>query len=154
MFSFAGGRARNARGRKMGARGALGYLYKWRERERGVEAKGEARGDEREGDGEKGIRAGITLGDCGIVNPCRVALVLLLFLSPALSICLSLFHPLQCRPPFPLPSSPLPFPRLTPSLSLFLFSSRLAFSSSTYPSHGLVRRWNIGEQRIDGCWEG
>ena len=43
---------------------------------------------------------------------------------------------------------------LSLSLSLFLFSSGLAFSSSTYPSHGLVRRWNIVEQRIDGCWEG
>lgn len=85
-------------------------------RERGEEVKRKVRGDEKEGDGEKGIRAGITLGDCGIVNPCRVALVLLLFLSPALSICLSLFHPLHCRPPFPLPSSPLP--GLYPSLSL------------------------------------
>lgn len=95
-----------------GGEGAFGYLYRWRERERGGEAKGAARGDEKEGDEEKGIRAGITLGDCGIVNPCRVALVLLLFLSPVLSICLSLFHPLHRRPPFPLPScrSPLPFP--------------------------------------------
>lgn len=32
--------------------GALGYLYRRRERERG-EAKGEARGDEKEGDGRR-----------------------------------------------------------------------------------------------------
>lgn len=98
---------------------ALGYLYRWREREGREEAKGKTREDEKEGDREKGIRAGITLGDCGIVNPCRVALVLLLFLSPALSICLSLFHPLHCRPPFSLPSSPPSVP-LFFSLSLSL----------------------------------
>lgn len=100
------------RGRRMGALSDI-YLGGKRERQRergenGEEAKWEARGDEKEGDGEKGIRAGITLGDCGIVNPCRVALVLLLFLSPALSLFVRLFSTLftAARPPFPLPSSP------------------------------------------------
>lgn len=131
-------------GEEDGGEGALGYLYRWREkeRERGEETKGEARRDEKEGDGEKRIRAGITLGDCGIVNPCRIALVLLLFLSPALSICLfsTLF------------TAAHPFRSSHPSISFP--SSGLAYYSSTYPSHGLVRRWNIVEQRIDGCWEG
>lgn len=84
------------------------YIDREKERQRGEEAKRKARGDEKEGDEEKGIRAGITLGDCGIVNPCRVALVLLLFLSPALSLFVCLFstlftaaHPFYClhRPP-------------------------------------------------------
>lgn len=105
-------------GKEDGGEGALGYLYRWREkeRERGEETKGEARRDEKEGDGEKRIRAGITLGDCGIVNPCRIALVLLLFLSPALSICLfsTLFtaaHPFRClRRPFPFLASLYLFP--------------------------------------------
>lgn len=67
----------------------LEYLYKWRDRQ---ERERRGRGGGKEGDREKGIRAGITLGDCSIVNPCRVALVLLLFLSPTVSLSLlSLF---------------------------------------------------------------
>lgn len=145
MFSFAGGRTK-CMGEEDGGEGALGYLYRWRERERGEETKGEARRDEKEGDGEKRIRAGITLGDCGIVNPCRIALVLLLFLSPALSF------PPSSLPPTLSVAFVAPFRSSHPSISFP--SSGLAYYSSTYPSHGLVRRWNIVEQRIDGCWEG
>lgn len=60
--------------------------------------------------------------------------------------CLSLssIHPLYGRPPFPLPSSP--FCSLLFYFSLYLYLSLSHSLSSTYPSHGLVRRWNIGEQ--------
>lgn len=91
MFSFAGGQ--NARGRS--------DIYIGGD-ESNAEG-GTKRGGGEEGDGEKGIRAGITLGDCGIVNPCRVAraplisfpdyftrtLHLSLSLSPSLSLHLS-----------------------------------------------------------------
>lgn len=70
------------------------------------------------------------------------------FFPRSLFVCLfsTLFtaaHPFRCLH--------RPFRSLSLLLSLFLSSSRLAFSSSTYSSHGLVRRWNIVEQRIDGC---
>jgi len=125
--------------------------------------KGEARKGGKEGDREKGIRAGITLGDCGIVNPCRVALVLLLFLSPtvsplslSISLALSLsrslylsFPPSLLPPTLSVSSIALPLYR-SPFLlsSLFLSCFCLAFSLLylSYPSYGLVRRQSIGEQ--------
>lgn len=133
---------------KMHEGGRLSNIYINREREREREkggkrrTRGEARGGRKEGDREKGIRAGITLGDCGIVNPCRVALVFLSFLSPTLLslslsvclfVCLSLSHPLYYRPPFSLAPSPfcfvhMPF-SLFPSLLLSLsFSVAVPFS--------------------------
>lgn len=62
--------------------------------------------------------------------------------------CLSLssIHPLYGRPPFPLPSSPFCSLLFYFSLYLYLYLSLSHSLSSTYPSHGLVRCWNIGEQ--------
>lgn len=70
----------------------------------------ESEGGGEEGDGEKGIRAGITLGDCGIVNPCRVARAPLISFPDSLSLSRSLYQRLL----FPLP------PLLVYSLSLLL----------------------------------
>jgi len=115
--------ARNARGRRIRAR-AFSDIYIGEEKEREERKRREKRGDEKEGDGEKGIRAGITLGDCGIVNPCRVALVLLLFLSPLLSLFVCLFSTLFSSPPTlsvtfiaPFRSSSLPLSLVLVSLS-------------------------------------
>lgn len=93
----------------------------------------ESEGGGEEGDGEKGIRAGITLGDCGIVNPCRVARAPLISFPDYFSLSLSLSFSLS-----------------TPTLSVASIARLLPLSSSpvlssSYPNHGLVRHWNIEE---------
>lgn len=114
--------------------------------ERGGSEKREAREGGKEEDREKGIRAGITLGDCGIVNPCRALLSCSSYFFPRLSF--SLFHPPSLRPPtLSIAFIALLFPALLfLSVSISLSLSLSHSLSSTYPSHGLVRRWNIGEQ--------
>lgn len=91
------------------------------------------RGGGEEGDREKGIRAGITLDDCGIVNPCRVARAPLI----SFPVCFSLFFYLSYSfsPSFFLsfslppssPSSTLPAAAIA---RLFSLSSLLSLSHS------------------------
>jgi len=139
MFSFTGGQAKCME--KEGGN-TLSDIYIGGEKRESEERKAREREREsrKERDREKGIRAGITLGDCGIVNPCRALLSCFSYFFLRLSF--SLFHPPSSRPPTLFVAFiALLFPALL-LLSLSLFLSL----SSTYPSHGLVRHWNIGEQ--------